>query len=204
VLQTEEQYKVCAATCLLIAAKAFERDEEIPKSASLHRLIVGESEVIHVEHGCSSPLITLWERYVLNSLNWDFESFPTFYSILEVFRAQGVLFEHDLLPCPLQADRHLETFSQQVLSDAAFVSVNPYLVACAVVAAARHCCHARQLWPLELQHMTGLQGNHFQHVTQAILDTYTVPQQKQRVESRGPAEKENVEGSNRKQRKGVY
>ena len=33
ILVSEDQYKLCAAACLLIAAKAFERDEDIPKSA---------------------------------------------------------------------------------------------------------------------------------------------------------------------------
>ena len=29
---TQEQYKLCAATCVLIASKSFERDDLIPKS----------------------------------------------------------------------------------------------------------------------------------------------------------------------------
>jgi hypothetical protein len=29
---TEEQYKLCAATCILIASKSFERDDLIPKT----------------------------------------------------------------------------------------------------------------------------------------------------------------------------
>jgi hypothetical protein len=36
---TEDQYKLCAVTCLFIAAKSFERDELIPKSSHLNEFL---------------------------------------------------------------------------------------------------------------------------------------------------------------------
>ena len=42
VIISDDQYKLCAVTCLLIAAKFFEKDEEVPKSAQLHSLIIGD------------------------------------------------------------------------------------------------------------------------------------------------------------------
>jgi len=35
----DEQYKLCAATCLLIASKSFERDEVIPNSLKIQEFL---------------------------------------------------------------------------------------------------------------------------------------------------------------------
>jgi hypothetical protein len=52
-------------------------------------------------------------------LNWNLESYPTFFSVLELFRSQGVLFDTDLagpqLSPPLHVlhlvDKYLDLFS---------------------------------------------------------------------------------------------
>ena len=68
---------------------------------------------------------------------------------MEIFRAQGILFEQDRTslslcdPLPLTyvttVDKFIDLFCLIMLQDPAFVSVNPYLLACAVILAAR-CC----------------------------------------------------------------
>ena len=67
----------------------------------------------------SCDLITRCERDILNVLNWNLESYPTFFSVLELFRAQGVLFDTDfagLQPSPPLnlvplVDKYLDLFS---------------------------------------------------------------------------------------------
>ena len=106
---SEQQYKLCAVTCLFIAAKSFEIEEFVPKSSDLIRLMnkctindntisqnnvdCSDNKVTEVDN--SSPLIPDCERQVLNTLDWDFESEPTFNSILENFLCMGILLEDD-------------------------------------------------------------------------------------------------------------
>ena len=75
---SEEQYKQCAATCILIAAKSYERDETIPKSQQFHEFLTQEA---------TTTTIIECERQILNTLSWEIESYPTFFSLLEIFRA---------------------------------------------------------------------------------------------------------------------
>lgn len=32
------------------------------------------------------------ERIILNSLRWDYEKYPTFFQIVDIFRMQGIVF----------------------------------------------------------------------------------------------------------------
>lgn len=82
---TEDVVKVAAVTCLLIAAKAFEIDDDIPDSASLHKLIVDPGTPIEVVNECSSPTITQCERLILNTLAWNLDAVPSFFEIVEIF-----------------------------------------------------------------------------------------------------------------------
>lgn len=77
---TEEQYKLCAATCILIASKSYERDETIPKSHQFQEYLIATQEA-------TNATIIECERQILNTLSWEIESYPTFFSLLEIFRA---------------------------------------------------------------------------------------------------------------------
>lgn len=191
---SDEQYKLCSVTCLLIAAKSFELDDLVPKSAKLQQIIQYPGEHFKVENGCSSPLITDCERQVLNSLSWDFETYPTFYSIVSMFRAQGILFNTDnmattphndslIVLVPIQpnlvilVDKYLDLFCLLALGDPAFVGANPYILACAILAAGRRASgvvssEVDKSWPTELWQLTGLQSSHFLHITDLLISKY--------------------------------
>lgn len=82
---TEDFVKVVAVTCLLIAAKALEKDDDIPDSAQLHKLIVDPDTTLEVVNECSSPTITRCERLILNTLAWNLDAVPSFFEIVEIF-----------------------------------------------------------------------------------------------------------------------
>lgn len=93
VMISEEQYKLCAVTCLFISAKSFEIEDLVPKSAQLMKFMTDDP--IPGEYPNICPLISDCERQVLNTLDWDFEREPTFNSILENFLAMGILVHED-------------------------------------------------------------------------------------------------------------
>lgn len=82
---SEDVVKVLAVTCLLIAAKAYEIDDDIPDSVSLLKLIVDPGTPIEVVNECSSPAITRCERLILNTLTWNLDAIPSFFEIVEIF-----------------------------------------------------------------------------------------------------------------------
>ena len=45
-LVTEEQYKLCAVTCILIASKSFERDDVIPKTTQFQEFLSQKTNTI--------------------------------------------------------------------------------------------------------------------------------------------------------------
>lgn len=131
------------------------------------------AELMNGGASSSSQLITDCEREILNTVNWDFEAYPTFYSIMEIFRSQGVLFSSDRLSTAdaptshtlLLVDRYLDLFSLLILQDATLLpNVNPYLLTCAAIAASRRSNGVTQQlsdWPPELEKLSGLQSMHF-------------------------------------------
>ena len=68
-----DSLKLCATTCLFIAAKSNESDTNIPSSLDLHKHMVGADEAIASEYDCSSPMITACERQILNDLKWNLD-----------------------------------------------------------------------------------------------------------------------------------
>jgi len=88
---------------------------------------------------------------------------PTFYSILEIYRSQGIIFESDKVFNPhlryfdlpntstvLLIDKYIEFFSLLILQDSQFININPYLTTCAVIAAARKSAGLQNIWADEL------------------------------------------------------
>lgn len=156
---------LCAATCLFIAAKSNESDQNIPTSLDLHKHMVGPDVTIPCEYECSSPMITRCERQILNGLNWNLDTVPSFYPIVNIFRAQGVLFSCDsnlgeiTLHSVNLVDKYIDLFCVIVLQEATLVGMNPYILACAVIAASRACSEvvtADSMWPEELHKLSGL------------------------------------------------
>ena len=138
-----------------------------------------------IVNGCSSPRITRCEREILKTINWNYENYPTFYSVAEAFRSQGVIFDSDRVVNPhfqvqelpsyntvLLVDKYIEFYSLLVLQDSSFVNLNPYLITCAILSASRRSASLLPLWPQELVQLSGLQINHFCNVTDSILNLY--------------------------------
>ena len=67
---------------MLIAAKSYEKDDKIPKSAQLIRYLTNVNIFSESIHGCSSGKIVRCEREVLNTISWDYENQPIFYDII--------------------------------------------------------------------------------------------------------------------------
>jgi hypothetical protein len=101
---------------------------------------------------------------ILNIISWKYEQYPCFYSILEIFTSQGILFDKDTvysnfaeIDVPVDkkslslVEKYVEFFALLALQDDKFINLNPYLVACAVISAARNQCDITPIWPAELQ-----------------------------------------------------
>ena len=100
--------------------------------------------------GCTAPKLIKIEREMLKCINWDFENFPNFFTIVELFRSQGVFYSSDRVFNPhyqsydmvsentlLLADKYIEFFSLLCLQDNNLIIENPYLLSCAIIAASR-------------------------------------------------------------------
>jgi len=123
---------------------------------------------------------------MLKTINWDFENYPNFYSAIELFRSQGLLFSTDKVYNPhfqcydtltentlLLVDKYIEFFSLLCLQDHTFVNQNPYLVSCAIIAASRQQAGVMPLWPSELTQLSGLLVNHFVNIQDMVLNLYS-------------------------------
>lgn len=124
----------------------------------------------------SSEVITRCERDILNTIGWDLETYPTFFSILEIFRSQGVLFDTDPGPITpatvILVDKYLDLFCLLVLQDPSLCLLNPYILSCAILAASRTVTLRFKSWPDELARLTGLQHEHFKSLTTSLVAKY--------------------------------
>ena len=157
-----EDLELYAVTCLLIAAKSQEKDQYIPRSSQLMKHLTQSKTYDEIIYGLTSTKIVKCEREILKAINWDYENYPTFYSIIELFRSQGLLYDSDIvLPYILQnedhtlhilvlVDKYIELFSLLILQTETFINVNPYLITCALLAVSRKSAGIHPEWPQEL------------------------------------------------------
>ncbi|TNV84057.1 hypothetical protein FGO68_gene6144 [Halteria grandinella] len=189
---SQEQYKLCAITCLFIAAKSFEIEEIIPKSCDLVKMMnetSGEEIISDITN--TFQLIPDCERQVLNTLDWNFESEPTFNSIIENFLAMGILLEQDrsisVVTSKLEplnentlilVEKYVNLYSVLALQESSLVGKNPYLLACGIIASARQAAGILnfktpdRVWPPELVQLTGLQFVHFEAYYGMLMKLY--------------------------------
>lgn len=91
-----------------------------------------------------NELITL-EKTILNTVSFDLDSYPSFFDIVEIFMSQGILYSSDKHfngtindeKCTKLVEKYSEYFVLLSLQDHKLVSTNQYLIACAIVSAAR-------------------------------------------------------------------
>lgn len=114
------------------------------------------------------------EQYILNLVVFEFDTYPLFYDIVEMFMAQGVMFTTDFvasqqqepgMTVPIEAnqksvtlmEKYIDFFSLLSLQDHKIVNTNQYLIACSIISAARKHCNIQPIWTTELIQLTGLQ-----------------------------------------------
>lgn len=108
------------------------------------------------------------------------ETYPTFFSVLEIFRAQGVVFDDDALNtgAPLNLaqviliDKYLNLFSLLALQDHSLSALNPYILSCAILTCARSVASLVEPWHPALSKLSGLQSAHFNSVSEALMQQY--------------------------------
>jgi hypothetical protein len=104
------------------------------------------------------------EVQILKEIGFDMDGFPSFFDVIEIFMAQGILFTSDQhFSSPVQDERcvnliekYTEFFVLLSLQDHKLVNTNQYLIACSITSAARRQCNINPAWPQELEQLTGL------------------------------------------------
>lgn len=127
------------------------------------------------------------EQNILNLVVFEFDTYPLFFDIVEMFMAQGVMFtsdhvvnQQDCTTLPIQADqkavtlmeKYIDFFSLLSLQDHKIVNTNQYLIACSIISAARKHCNMMPVWTSELVQLTGLQHQHFATIEKRIISKF--------------------------------
>jgi len=105
---------------------------------------------------------------------------PAYFDMVEVLLAQGILYTTDQhFHSPVQDERcvnllekYIDFFLLLGLQDHKLVNTNQYLIACAVVGAARRQCNINPAWPPELEQLTGLQHTHFCNIEKRLVSKF--------------------------------
>lgn len=82
---------------------------------------------------------------ILNLIGFDLDSFPSFFDIVEILMAQGIVFSSDThMNNPVDNERsanliekYIDLFTLISLQDYKLVNTNQYLIACSICCAAR-------------------------------------------------------------------
>jgi hypothetical protein len=69
-------------------------------------------------------------------------------------------------------EKYTEFFSLLCLQDASFINLNPYLVACSIISAARRQCGVTPIWSNELVQLGGLSYNHFFYIEEIVFKSF--------------------------------
>lgn len=96
---------------------------------------------------------------ILNEIGFDLDSYPTFFDIVEIFMAQGILYTSDQYcggpvqdeQCTKLIEKYVDYFVLLSLQDHKLVNTNQYLIACAIVSASRKISNVTPAWSNELE-----------------------------------------------------
>ena len=94
------------------------------------------------------------ETTILNEIGFDMDSHPTFFAIVEILMAQGILFNTDKhFQQPMQdekcvnlLEKYVDFFVLLALQDHKLVNTNQYLISCSIISAARKQCNINPVW----------------------------------------------------------
>jgi hypothetical protein len=102
-----------------------------------------------------------WEQIILNQIDFQMDSYPVIYDIVEIILSQGILFSSDFTPNSSsvqtvprfeksiieELERYVDFFTLLSVQDFRLVNMNPYLVSCAIVSASRKYVRLTNSWP---------------------------------------------------------
>ena len=146
-----------------------------------------------VSNRYNSDLIIAMEGKVLDVLDWQLMVFPI-YDYVKLFISQGCLFENEQIlraaggqghdqessaqlekPTPELAEhfkKYAEFFADFCLYQQCFMTVDPYLLACAIVAYTRKYMGVAIIWRQELELLTKCPFHHFRDLYTTIAKKY--------------------------------
>ena len=172
-----------ALCCLFIAAKNLEKDPNVPSSRKFLRQLPGykptqmEQQTDQMAYKCGLTALqggqngdnmrfnskknelVAQETMILNEIGFDLDSYPTFFDIVEIFMAQGILYTKDQFcggpvkdeQCTKLIEKYVDYFVLLSLQDHKLVNTNQYLIACAIVSASRKISNITPPWSPELE-----------------------------------------------------
>lgn len=132
------------------------------------------------------------EGQVLDTINWNLMIYPI-YDYVKLFVSQGCLFENEEILRPITDEimddsqirdkptvqlaehfkKYAEFFADFCLYQECFMTVDPYLLACAIVAYTRKYMGVAIIWPTELELLTKCNLHHFRDLYLIIDSKYS-------------------------------
>jgi hypothetical protein len=196
-----------ALCCLFISAKNLEKDPLVPSSRRFLRQLPGykptqteqanERQIYqaaeqsltgappqdNMRFNAKRNELTTHEGVILNEVGFELDTFPTFFDVVEIFMAQGVVFSTDRSDGqPLEGEleermarrieKYVDFFVLLSLQDHKLVNTNQYLIACSIISAARAKMGLDAGWSVELEQLTGLQQSHFCNIERRLLTKF--------------------------------
>ena len=140
----------------------------------------------------SADIIISMEGQVLDTVDWNLMIYPI-YDYVKLFVSQGCLFENEEILRPTTDEimddsqirdkptvqlaehfkKYAEFFADFCLYQECFMTVDPYLLACAIVAYTRKYMGVAIIWPTELELLTRCTLHHFRDLYLIIDSKYS-------------------------------
>ncbi|XP_053292389.1 cyclin-J [Pleuronectes platessa] len=155
---TEQQLAVVSLSCLLLASKFEEREDQVPKLETLNSLgCISSMNLILTKQG-----LLHMELLLLETFQWNLY-LPTAAHFIEYCLSiaihEGDLHDGWPLTCleksKLYMAKYADYFLEVSLQDHVFLCFAPSLLAAACVASSRLVLHLSPTWPPQLQRLTG-------------------------------------------------
>lgn len=186
VKQRDYDTLLISLVCLLISTKYLQI--KYPGADALNEKVNGRYDPDHIIE---------MEGHVLDIIDWNLMVYPI-YDYVKLFISQGCLFvDEDVYQLSVNQNSHLERtssdnlvykpnhrlaenfkkyaefFADFCLYQECFMTVDPYLLACAIVAYTRKYMGVAVIWTTELEYLTKCNLHHFRDLYLIIESRYT-------------------------------
>ena len=180
VKEAEYDTLLISLVCLLISTKYLQI--KYPGADALNEKVDGRYD---------PDYIVEMEGMVLAKIDWNLMVYPI-YDYVRLFISQGCLFEdEDVYQIPVSTDfertecykpsnrlaenfkKYAEFFADFCLYQECFMTVDPYLLACAIIAYTRKYMGVAVIWTQELEYLTKCNLHHFRDLYLIIESRYT-------------------------------